>query len=85
LLIRVGSGRVLRGGSFSATGFPVTSGGGGGKIKIVVTVGCVGRAILLEKTWVLLEVVEEGEAGETGDAEELGRVDVATVVNTSVI
>lgn len=75
LLIRVGSGRVLRGGSFSSAELPVEPGGGGNNDAVVVT-GCVGRAILLEK-------ICDGRDDE--EMIELDRSNVATVVDVWVI
>lgn len=74
LLISVGSGRVLRGVSFSSAGLPVTPEDGcSGNNETVVMLGCVGRAILLERSWVVLVVEElvENDAG-VGDAIAVG-------------
>lgn len=89
LLISVGSGRVRRGASSSPTGTPVIVGRCDDTSEIVVA-GCVGRAILLEKTCEVKELdgAEEvgdledlGDLRESGDVVELGRDDVTTVVD----
>lgn len=67
LLINVGSGRVRRGGSSSPTGTPVRVGGGSDDGEIELEMGCVGRAILLEK---IREIVDVGDTGDVGDAVE---------------
>jgi len=82
LLISVGSGRVLLGGSLSSAGFLVNPGGGGGSTEIVVVRGCVGRATFVEKSFVVLEdenVEEVGEAVELNCVEVTVDADVVTV------
>lgn len=94
LLINVGSGRVRRGGSSSPTGTPLIVGAFVDTTEIVLE-GCVGRAILVEKTCEDVELEdaedlgdmgefgdfgESGDLGESGDAVELGRSDVTIVV-----
>lgn len=81
LLIKVGSGRVRRGASFSPTGTPVALGSRDGANEIVARVDCVGRATLLENT---CEDLDVGGKGETGDAVELGRNEVTAVVEVEV-
>ena len=82
LLINVGgSGRVRLGESSSPTGMPVTLGARDGSIVIVPEADWLGRAILLENTW---EDSVVGGGEEVGDAEELGRDEVAWVVGAGV-
>jgi hypothetical protein len=84
LLISVGGSRCVRlGGSSSASGTPVTLGARDGSTIIVPEseAGWLGRAILLENTW---EDSVVGGGEEVGDAEELGRDEVAWVVGAGV-
>jgi|SRR5690242_8757008 len=82
LLIKVGSGRVRRGGLSSPTGSPVRVGGVSDATELELVKGCVGRAILLEKICDIEDVLfieDVVDIGEVGDAAEV--VCVELVVN----
>lgn len=81
LLIKVGSGRVRRGGSSSATGTPLKDGRGDADAETELEAGCVGLTILVEK---IFETEEVGEIGEASDAVDVGLVVTVAVVEESV-
>lgn len=88
LLIKVGSGRVRRGGSSPPTGTPVRVGGVSDDAELELVKGSVGRAILVEKICEIEDVLfieDVVDTGEVGDAAEVVCVVIVVILVNIVV